>query len=334
MKKDSQILIVGHNDIIEKSLYNYFKSQGYSQVFSSSAIALNTIIQNSVYHFFSQHKPEYVFLASTRSGGIGANQEFPAEFIYHNLESQNNVIHSAWKFGTRKLLFFSSSCVYPKECPQPMKEEYLLTGPLEPTSEPYAVAKIIGIKLCQSYRRQYGLNAIVMIPATIYGPGSDVDLQTAHVIGAIIGKFHEAVSSGKKEVVVWGTGKPRREFLYVDDFVEAALFLMDRYEGNEMLNVGCGYDVSIEELAQILKEVSGFSGKIIYDTSKPDGVMRKLLESSRIHKLGWRAKVDLKEGIRRTYEWYGKQWGSSIGDGESLVKEKLQNPNPEPRTTK
>ena len=305
MNKDSKILIVGHNDIIEKSLYAYFQSSGYPHVFSSSQLRLNPTIQVSVYDFFAQAQPEYVFLASARSGGIEANQNNPGEFIYHNLESQNNIVYASWKFGVKKLLFVASSCIYPKMCPQPMKEEYLLTGELEKTSEPYAVAKIAGVKLCQAFRKQHGLNAIVMVPATIYGPQADKDLETAHVMGALIEKFYKAFHRGEKEVIVWGSGAPRREFLYVDDFVEACVFLMTQYNGEEMVNVGSGHDVSIKELAEILAEISGFRGTIRYDQTKPDGAMLKLLDHTRITKLGWTPKVDLKQGIQKTCEALG-----------------------------
>lgn len=304
MNKDAPILVVGHSDIIEKSLTDHFAANHFTRVFSSSALALNTAIQPAVYDFFAQHRPEYVFLASTRSGGIEANQKQAAEFIYHNLESQNNIVYAAWKFGVKKLLYFASSCVYPKGCPQPIKPEYLLTGELEQTSEPYAVAKIAGIKLCQAYRRQYGLNAIVAIPATIYGPGSDTDLPTAHVLGALLGKFIDAVKNNRPEVVLWGTGVPRREFLYADDFVTACLFLMERYQGEEITHIGPGSDLTIKELAEMIQRICGYKGKIIFDASKPDGAMRKLLDSSRLTRLGWRPKVSLAEGIEKTYDWY------------------------------
>ncbi len=304
IEKNSPILIVGHHDIIENSLFDYLQSSGYKNVFSSSLIGLDASIQPSVYHFFSKYRPEYVFLASTRSGGIEANQRFAAEFSYHNLESQNNIIYSAQKFGTRKLLYLGSSCVYPKECPQPMKEEYLLTGPLEQTSAPYAVAKIAGITLCQSFRKQYNFNAISMVPATIYGPGSDTDAMTAHVMGALIEKIGQTFKDGKQEVVLWGTGRPRREFLYADDFARAALFLMEHYDSAEMINVGCGCDITIKELAETIAEIIGFKEKIVFDSSKPDGVPQKLLDNSRITKLGWKPKVSLKEGIEKTYQWY------------------------------
>jgi len=304
MNKDSKILVVGHNDVTEKSLTDHFAANHFTRVFSSSAIALNTAIQPAVYDFFAEHKPEYVFLASTRSGGIEANQRQAAEFIYHNLESQNNIVYAAWKFGVKKLLYFASSCVYPKECSQPIKPEYLLTGELEQTSEPYAVAKIAGIKLCQAYRRQYGLNAIVAIPATIYGPGGDTNPATAHVLGALLGKFIDAVKNNRPEVVLWGTGAPRREFLHADDFVAACFFLMERYQGEEIMHIGSGTDVTIKELAETIQRVCGYKGRIVFDASKPDGALRKLLDSSRLTQLGWRPKVSLEEGIKRTYERY------------------------------
>lgn len=304
MNKDSKILVVGHDDVIEKSLTGHFQSSHFPNIFSSSAIALNTAIQPSVYDFFAKHRPEYIFLASTRSGGIEANQKYPAEFMYHNLESQNNILYASRKFGVKKLLYFAGSCVYPRECPQPIKEEYLLTGALEKTSEAYSVAKIAGVKMCQAFRKQYGLNAIVAIPATIYGPGSDVDLTTAHVMGALIGKFADAVQNNAPEVVIWGTGNPLREFLYADDFVRAAVFLMDHYTDERIVHIGCGGDVAIKDLAQMIQRISGFKGRITFDGSKPDGTMKKLLDTSLLSGLGWRPQVPLEEGIKRTYEHF------------------------------
>ena len=306
MDKKSKILIVGHNDIIENSLFSYFQSNGFKDVLSSSMISLDCLSQSSVHRLFEKKRFDFIFLASARSGGIAANQKFAAEFIYSNLESQNNIIHAASQFGVKKLLFFAGSCVYPKECPQPIKEEYLLTGPLEPTSEPYSIAKIAGIKLCQSYKRQYGFNAVAAIPSTVYGPGSDVDLETAHVLGALIGKFYEAATKNEDKVIVWGTGMPRREFIYADDFVDACIFLITRYNDVEMINVGCGYDVSIRELAELIKSISGFKGQVIFDTTKPDGTLKKLMDHSRITQLGWKPRVDLKEGITKTYRWYAQ----------------------------
>ncbi len=304
MNKDSRILVVGHNDIIENVLYTYFKFSGYPNIFSSSQIGLNPTVQASVYAFFQKVRPEYVFLGSTRSGGIDANVKNPAEFLYHNSESQNNIFYSSRKFGVKKLLYIAGSCVYPKECPQPMKEEHLLTGTLEQTSEPYSVAKIAGIKLCQAFRKQYGLNAIAIVPATVYGPGSDVNIETAHVIGALIGKFVSAVVKGRQKVSVWGTGNPRREFLYVDDFLAAALHLMDYYNGEKPVNVGSGSDVTIKELTETIIRAVGFEGEAVFDETKPDGTMKKLLDSSYVNSLGWKAKVSLDQGIRKTYDGY------------------------------
>jgi GDP-L-fucose synthase len=312
MNKDSKILIVGHNDIIENSLFEHFKNNGFSNVFSSTQISLNPTIQPSVYEFFQKYRPEYVFLASTRSGGIEANIKYAAEFIYHNLESQNNIIYCAWKFGTKKLIYYAGSCIYPKESKQPIKEESLLTGELEKTSESYSIAKIAGVKLCEAFKKQYGLNSIVAIPATIYGPGSDVDLEKAHVIGALLAKFASAVKTGAKEVVVWGTGEPRREFLFVDDFIDASLFLMENYNDTQMINVGAGTDVSIKELAELIAEVTGYKGSIKYDSSKPNGTMRKLTDTTRLTKLGWKPKVGLREGIKKTYDWYLSQTASHV----------------------
>ena len=304
MNKDSRILVVGHNDIIENVLYTYFKFSGYPNIFSSSQIGLNPTVQASVYAFFQKVRPEYVFLGSTRSGGIDANVKNPAEFLYHNSESQNNIFYSSRKFGVKKLLYIAGSCVYPKECPQPMKEEHLLTGTLEQTSEPYSVAKIAGIKLCQAFRKQYGLNAIAMVPATVYGPGSDVNIEMAHVIGALMGKFVSAVVKGRQKVSVWGTGNPRREFLYIDDFLAAALHLMDYYNGEKPVNVGSGSDVTIKELTETIIRAVGFEGEAVFDKTKPDGTMKKLLDSSYVNSLGWKAKVSLDQGIRKTYDGY------------------------------
>jgi len=305
MKKNSRILIVGHADAIEHSLTQYFQAHRYSNVYSTSSLKVDFLNQKAVQKFFETKKPEYVFLGSIRSGGIIANQKFAAEFIYENLECQANVIQSAFKSGTKKLLYYTSSCVYPKDARNPIQEASFMTGPLEPTSEPYAVAKIAGMKLCETYNRQYGFKAIVAVPATVYGPGSDMDLKTAHVIGALIGKFSDALKNGDQEVTVWGSGKPKREFLYVDDFVAGSVFLMERYNDAAIVNMGCGCDVSIKELALLIKKISGFKGKVVFDASKPDGALRKLLDSSRVRHLGLKPKVSLEEGVRKTFEWYG-----------------------------
>ncbi|MBF0522071.1 MAG: GDP-L-fucose synthase [Candidatus Omnitrophica bacterium] len=304
MDKNSKIFVVGHNDIIENSLVEYFEASGYTHIISSSKIGINTTIQASVYGFFASERPDYVFLGSTRSGGIEANQKMGAEFMYHNLESQNNIIYAAQKFGVKKLLYLAGSCVYPKVCDQPMKEEYIGTGKMEETSEAYSLAKLAGIKLAQMFHRQYGLNAIVAIPPTVYGPGSDVNLETAHVMGALIGKFANAMKNNQPEVVIWGTGNPRREFLFKDDFAQACSFLMEHYDEEAVINIGCGSDVSIKDLASLIANAAGFKGKLVFDSSKPDGAMRKLLDNSRIAHLGWKAKKELKEGIKETYQWF------------------------------
>jgi len=307
MRRNSKIFIVGHNDSIENSLKKYFQAQGFAHVLSNTQDRINVLDQAKVDSFFKKFKPEYVFLGSLRSGGIAANQKFPAEFIYENAQSQNLVIDAAYRYKVKKLLYFSSSCVYPKQAKQPIQESSLLTGPLELTSEPYAVAKIAGTRICQAYKAQYGFNAIAAIPATLYGPGSDTDIENAHVLGALMAKLHKAKTEGADEVIVWGSGKPRREFLYVDDFVSACLFLMENYEGREHINVGSGYDVTIKQLALMIKKVSGFKGKITFDTTKPDGTMRKLMDNTRMRKLGWKPKVSLEEGIEKTYQWFIRQ---------------------------
>jgi len=307
MDKSSKILLVGHNDITEQALETHFSRQGYQNIFSVSKMALNATIQVSVYDFFQTCRPEYIVLGSTKSGGISANEQMPADFIYHNLQSECNIFYAANKFKAKKILYLASSCVYPRECPQPMKEETILTGPLEKTSEPYAIAKIAGISLAQSFRKQYGLSTVVMIPATVYGPGSDTDLKTAHVVGALIHKFTDAVKHNRPEVIVGGSGKPKREFLYVDDFIDAALFMLDRYDGENVVNVGPGQDLSVDELARLIAQLTGFKGKIKYDSSMPDGAMQKLLDNSRMNQLGLKVKTDLKDGIRQTIDWYQRE---------------------------
>ena len=306
MHQNSRIFIVGHKDSVENSLLAHFKAQGFKAVYSNNKNKINVLDQTKTAKFFKEIKPEYVFLGSIRSGGIAANLKSPAEFIYENSLSQTNVIHSALGNKVKKLLYFTGSCAYPAFAKQPIKESSLLSGKLEKSSEPYSVAKIAGTKMCQAYKAQYGFNAIVAVPATLYGPGSDDDLETAHVMGALIAKFVKAVVRDQKEVLVWGTGKPRREFLYVDDFVSACTFLMDQYNGLEMINLGSGFDVSIKELSQIIARISGFKGKIKFDTTKPDGTMRKLMDSSKISKLGWKPKVSIEQGVFKTIQWYRK----------------------------
>ncbi|MCK5580165.1 MAG: GDP-L-fucose synthase [Candidatus Omnitrophica bacterium] len=304
MNKESVILVVGHNDIIENTLTVQLRAQGYKKVFSVSEQNLDVLSQSKIHQFFNEQKIEYVFLGSVRSGGIEANQKFAAEFIYSNLVAQTHIIDTAYRAGVKKLFYYGSSCAYPVAMKQPIKEDSLLAGSVESTSEPYAMAKIAGIKMCQAYRQQYKFNAIVAIPATIYGPGSRVDLKTAHVLGALVGKFCDAVTQGHKEVELWGTGQPRREFLYADDFVEASIFLMEDYDSRNIINIGCGYDVSIEELADLIAREAGFKGQLIFDVHKPDGARQKLLDNTRLLDFGWKPKVNLQEGIKRTVAWY------------------------------
>lgn len=306
MNKNNKIFIATEKNISSAALIEYFRSNGFTNVLSDYTCKIDLLDQNSVCSFLERLKPEYVFLTHLNHGSIVANIKYPADFIYNNLQIQNNIIHCSYKFDVKKLLFFGSSCGYPRECAQPMKEEYLFSGKLEETSEPYAIAKLTGIKMCQSYRKQYGANFISIIPATIYGPGDDFDLEKGHVIPSLIKRFHEAKVNNEKEVIVWGTGKPRREFIYVNDMVDACIFLMYNYDILEIINIGSGEDVSIKELAQLIKDIIEFKGDIIFDESKPDGVPQKLLDSSKIKSLGWKANVKLEEGLRRTYEWYKK----------------------------
>jgi len=304
MRRTFRIFIVGHNDSIENSLKTYFQVKGFSQVVSNTQESINVLDQNKLERFFTKFNPEYVFLGSLRSGGIAANQKHPAEFIYQNAQSQNLVIDAAYRHQVKKLIYFSSSCVYPKEARQPIKEISLLTGSLESTSEAYAVAKIAGTRMCQAYRAQYGFKTVVAVPATLYGPGSDTDIENAHVLGALIAKFYKARLENAGEVIVWGSGKPKREFLYVDDFVSACMLLMENYDSVDVINVGSGTDVSIRQLAGMIKNVSGFKGRIKFDATKPDGAMRKLMDIGRLKELGWKPKVGLEEGIKKTYQWF------------------------------
>lgn len=304
MEKDAKIFVAGHEGMIGSAILRRLEEGGFYGVIAGSPAGLDLTDQGMVAEFFVAEKPDYVFLASAKVGGILANSRYPAEFIYTNLVSQTNVINSAWKCGVKKLLFLGSSCSYPKDCPQPMKEDYLLSGKLEPTSEPYAIAKIAGIRMCQSYNRQYGTEYISAIPADVYGYGDDFNPETGHVLPALISKMHHARINNEAEVAIWGTGSPRREALHVDDLADACIFLMNNYGESEMINVGSGDDISVRELAQVVKDATGFKGNIVFDESKPDGMLRKLLDVSRMKKLGWSPKISLKEGIRQTYQWY------------------------------
>ena len=304
MEKNAKIYVAGHRGMVGSAIVRRLKELGYTNIIGKSSKELNLIRQSDVEHFFEKERPEYVFLAAAKVGGIYANDTYPAEFIYNNLMIEANVIHSAYKYGVKKLLFLGSSCIYPKFAKQPMKEEELLSGYLEPTNEAYAIAKISGIELCKFYRRQYGVDFISTMPTNLYGINDNFDLETSHVMPALIRKFHEAKINGDKEVVMWGTGKPKREFLYVDDLADASVFLMNNYSGEIHINVGTGEDVELLELAEIIKKVVGYEGEIVHDTSKPDGTPRKLLDVTRLHNLGWKHKIELEEGIRRVYEWY------------------------------
>jgi GDP-L-fucose synthase len=364
MNKDSRIFIAGHTGLVGSALYRKLKAEGYTNLITRTHAELDLERQADVEGFFEKEKPEYVFLAAAKVGGIWANTTYPAEFIYNNLAIQTNVIHSAWKFGANRLLFLGSSCIYPRECPQPMKEEHFLSGPLEVTNEPYAVAKIAGIEMCQSYNRQYGTEFFAVMPTNLYGPNDNFDLESSHVLAALIRKFHLAklavqgdwkeiqqdesifgpipqditaslVSISKShghdsllpadrcklpadpKVVLWGSGLPRREFLHVDDLADGCLFLISHEDKKiralltadrlPLLNIGWGKDISIEELAILVKKTVGFDGDIIFDTTKPDGTPQKLLDVTRMAELGWKAEVTLKKGIRRFYDWYLEQ---------------------------
>ncbi len=306
MNYQSKIYLPGHTGLVGSALKRNLEGQGYENLICKTKEELDLMDEEAVGEFFEKEKPEYVFLAAAKVGGIKANNDYPAEFIYQNLKIQNNIIHQAYKSGVKKLLFLGSSCIYPRECPQPIKEEYLMTGPLEQTNEPYAIAKIAGIKMCQAYNRQYGTKFISVMPTNLYGPNDNFDPETSHVLPALIRRFHEAKENNQKEVVIWGTGKPKREFLYVDDLADACIFLMNNYQDNEIVNIGTGEDLSIKELAEKIKDITGFQGEIIHDTAKPDGTPRKLLDVSKLHNLGWQHKTDLKEGIKKTYNRFRK----------------------------
>jgi GDP-L-fucose synthase len=310
MDKQSKIYVAGHRGMVGSAIVKNLKDKGYTNIIGKTSKELNLMRQDEVERFFEVEKPDYVFLAAAKVGGIHANNTYPAEFIYNNLMIESNIIHSAYKYGVKKLLFLGSSCIYPKMAPQPIKEEYLLTGSLEPTNEAYAIAKIAGIELCKFYRRQYGCDFISAMPTNLYGINDNFDLETSHVMPALIRKFHEAKINGDKEVVMWGTGKPKREFLYVDDLADACVHLMNNYSDETHVNVGTGEDVEIRELAQIIKEVVGYEGEIVNDLSKPDGTPRKLLDVSLLESTGWKYSTKLKDGISKVYDWYKGEIGN------------------------
>ncbi|MCC6323940.1 GDP-L-fucose synthase [Candidatus Nomurabacteria bacterium] len=304
MNKDSKIYVAGHNGLVGSAILRELNKNGYNNIITRNHFELDLTSQINVEEFFKIEKPEYVFLAAAKVGGIVANNTYPADFIRDNLIIQTNVIENAYKNGVKKLLFLGSSCIYPKNSTQPIKEEYLLTGELEPTNKAYAVAKIAGIIMCQSYAKQYGANFISVMPTNLYGENDNFDLQNSHVLPAMIRKFDDAIKNNLNEVVLWGTGAPKREFLYVDDLANACVFLMNNYNSPEIINIGTGVDLSILELANMIKEIVGYKGSIIWDSTKPDGTPRKLLDVSKIEVLGWKYTIGLEEGIKRTCGWY------------------------------
>ena len=304
MDKNARIYVAGHRGLVGSALVRELARQGYDRLILRTSSELDLRDQAATSAFFRAERPDYVLLAAAKVGGIVANSSFPAQFIYDNLMIQNNVIHSSYLSGVTKLLLLGSSCIYPRLAPQPIREDSLLTGPLEPTNEPYAIAKIAGIKMCQSYNRQYGTRFVCAMPTNLYGPNDNFDLTTSHVLPALIRKFHEAKLAGESSVTVWGSGTPYREFIHVDDVAQASLFLMEKYEGWDPVNVGSGKELTIRELAQKVGAVVGFEGDIRFDASKPDGTPRKLCDVSKIHGLGWRHRIDLDAGLRETYAWY------------------------------
>ncbi|PZR73435.1 MAG: GDP-fucose synthetase [Chthoniobacterales bacterium] len=306
MQKSEKIFVAGHRGLVGRALVRRLTGDGFSNVVTRDRAQLDLAEQAAVDAFFTQEKPEVVIFAAARVGGIKANNDSPVEFLLENIQIQNNVIRGAHQNGARKLLFLGSSCIYPKHAPQPIPESALLTGPLEPTNEAYAIAKIAGIKLCQAYAREYGANFISAMPTNLYGPNDNFDLVSSHVLPALLRKAHEAKKKGARELVVWGSGQPRREFLHVDDLAAACVFLLEKYDSPEIVNVGCGEDISIRELAELICDVIGFAGELAWDTTKPDGTPRKLLDVSKIHALGWRHSIPFREGIARTYEWFLK----------------------------
>ncbi len=303
MKNNSKIYIAGHRGLVGSAIVRKLSGEGFSNIITQTHSELDLTRQAEVEEFFRREKPEYVFLAAAKVGGILANDTYPADFIRVNIMIESNVIHAAYLNGARKMAMLGSSCIYPKLAPQPMKENNLLEGKLEPTNEPYAIAKIAGIKMCQSYNRQHGTNFISLMPTNLYGPGDNFDLDTSHVLPALIRKFHEAKLAGTS-VTLWGTGSPMREFLHVDDLADACLFLMDNYDDGEIVNVGTGKDISIKGLSEMVGEVVAFNGEIKWDSSKPDGTPRKVMDVSKLSSLGWEAKISLRDGIKSTYQWF------------------------------
>lgn len=307
---ESKIFVAGHRGMVGSAIVRQLRAKGYGNILTRTHRELDLLDQTAVQAFMRQEKPDYVFLAAARVGGIHANNTYRAEFIYQNLMIEANVIHSAWLAGVQRLLFLGSSCIYPRDCPQPILEQYLLSGPLEPTNEPYAVAKIAGIKLCESYNRQYGTRYLSAMPTNLFGPNDNYDLNNSHVVPALLRKAHEAKLRGEASLLVWGSGKPRREFLYVDDMADACIFLMEQDVGEGVFNIGTGQDVSIRKLAETVQDVVGFPGSLAFDADKPDGTPRKLLNVERMRALGWEAKTPLREGLAKAYADYLTRFGA------------------------
>jgi GDP-L-fucose synthase len=308
--RDARIYVAGHRGLVGSAIWRELQRRGFTRLIGRSHAELDLLEAAAVREFYARERPEFVVIAAAKVGGILANDSYPAEFLYQNLQIQNHLIHGAWQAGVRKLLFLGSSCIYPRLAPQPLKEEYLLTGPLEPTNEWYAVAKIAGIKLCQAYRRQYGCDFISAMPTNMYGPNDNYDPQNSHVLPALIRKFHEAKQANAPTVTCWGTGSPLREFLYADDLARACLFLLENYSEEQFINVGSGAEISVRELAETVKRVIGYAGDIVWDATKPDGMPRKLMDSSRLFALGWRPQVNLETGIRLAYDDFLKKCAS------------------------
>ena len=301
---NSKIYVAGHRGLVGSAIVRRLQSEGYNNLILKTSAELDLTNQEATENFFRTEKPEYVFLAAAKVGGIHANNTYRAEFIYDNLQIQNNIVHFSHVHGVKKLLFLGSSCIYPKFAPQPMKEEHLLTGELEYTKEPYAIAKIAGIKMCQAYRSKFGSTFISVMPTNLYGINDNFDLNNSHVLPALIRKFYEATENGDSSVTVWGSGSPKREFLFVEDLADACVYLMNNYNDSEIVNIGTGEDVTIKELALLIKEITGFNGELVFDSSKPDGTPRKLLDVSKLSSLGWKYKVSLPEGLKKTLDWY------------------------------
>ena len=312
MELNSKIYIAGHRGMVGSAIMRNLQSKGYNNIITRTSKDLDLRNQQAVADFFATEKPEYVFLAAAKVGGIQANNVYRADFIYENLMIQNNVIHQSHVNGVKKLMFLGSSCIYPKMAPQPLKEEYLLTGLLEETNEPYAIAKIAGIKMCESYKRQYGCNFISVMPTNMYGPNDNYNLSNSHVLPALIRKFHDAKENNLPSVEMWGTGTPMREFLHADDLGDACVFLMNTYDGEQFVNIGSGTDLTIKDLALLIKDIVGFKGEIVHDLSKPDGTPRKLMDVSYLHSLGWKHKIELREGITQVYDDFKKKEGVKV----------------------